>query len=398
MRMRIGNWLSRRAGVVGLVFGLVLGLGSFATAASGPHYLVTNDDVPPFFFSGVSVYTIGSGGLLKFDMQVQTGGSGAGGGYFGSNRIAVLNSGTNQCIYASNAFVGDIVGISVTTLTMGGSTSGSSTDAGTANGIGLVMNDQYLYASFTDSNTIGTFQVQPGCSLSFVNDVSVVGLQSGVIDGMAIHGNTMVATYGDGSIESFDISNGTPVSNGDKQNSSAAVSSGFATFPTSVKITKDGHYALFGDTSTSSTVEVSNLASGKLAKTVIYKLGTGISSSNILFSPDETLLYISNTQGDKLSAAFFDHSTGKLTFGCSSGSLRGYVSGWSYLASLATASETGTGGAVYAAEFGSTSAIATVNVTSANGQCTLAENAKSPVADGFSTSLLSIGTFPPPAF
>ena len=215
-----------------------------------------------------------------------------------------------------------------------------------------MMNTQYLYASFSSSNTIATFQVQSDCTLTFINDVSVVGLQSGFIDGMAISGNILVATYGDGSIESFDISNGTPVSNGDLQNSSGSLSANFATYPTSVEVTQDGHFALFGDTSTSDVVEVSDISSGKLTKTVPYNLGHGVNSSNILLSPDETLLYISNTQGDKIAAAFFNASTGKLTFGCISGSLKGYVANWSYLGSLALETNTGTGSAVYAAELG----------------------------------------------
>ena len=64
-------------------------------------------------------------------------------------------------------------GIFVSTLTVGGSAKGSPTDGGTSNGIGLAMNNQYLYASFTDSNTIGTFSVQSGCSLTFLNDTAV---------------------------------------------------------------------------------------------------------------------------------------------------------------------------------------------------------------------------------
>ena len=105
----------------------------------------------------------------------------------------------------------------VSTLTVGGNATGSPTDGGTSNGMGLAMNSQYLYATFTDSNTIGTFQVLPGCSLTFVNDISVSGLAGGIINGMAIHGNMMIATFTDGSIESFDISAGTPLSNGDEQ-------------------------------------------------------------------------------------------------------------------------------------------------------------------------------------
>jgi WD40 repeat protein len=394
MRMWLGGCLARRAAVSGLI----CALSAFAAAANSPHYLVTNDAVPPFFETGVSFYTVSATGLLTFDTQVPTGGSGAGGGYFGSNRIAVLNNGSTQCVYASEGFTGDIVGIVVSTLEIGGSASGSSTDGGTSNGIGLAINSQYIYAGFSDSNTIGTFQVQPGCSLSFINDVSVSGLQGGVINGMAINGNLLIATYGDGSIESFDISSGPPVSNGDQQNSTVATKSAFSTYPTSVKITKDGHYAIFGDTSTSNTVEVSNVASGKLSPTVSYNLSSAINSSNILFSPDETLLYVANSQGDKITAAFFDSTTGKITPGCSTGPLQGYVASWSYLASMALESNTGTGGVLYVAEFGGSSGIAMVQITSQAGKCTLKEMAGSPVSDPFSTSLLSIGTFPPPTF
>src|SRR5208283_3105052 len=160
-------------------------------------------------------------------------------------------------------------------------------------------------ASFTDDSTIGTFQVKPGCKLSFVGDTAVGGLQGGTIDGMVLHGNIMVVTYGDGSIESFDISAGTPVSNGDEQNSTG-YSHGGNTYPSGVDITQDGHYTIFGDTSVSTVVEVSDISSGKLTPTVVYRLGKGINSSNILLSPDETLLYISNNQSGTITAAFFD--------------------------------------------------------------------------------------------
>lgn len=372
-------------------------LTSFA-AAQSPHYLVTNNDMFSSSFSGVSVYTVGTGGLLEPYAQVATGGDGIQGGFFGANRLATLSNGSDQCIYMSLGFSNQIVGIDVNTLEISGRESGSPTDDGSVNGIGLIIDSQYLYASFTTSNTIATFQVQSGCTLSFVKDVSVAGLQGGFIDGMALHGNILIATYGDGSIESFDISSGTPVSNGDKQNSTSAVQSTFSTYPTSVEITQDGHYALFGDTSTSTTVEVSDISSGRLAKTVPYAVGTGINSSNIELSPDETLLYIGNTQGDSISAAFFNSITGVLSAGCQSGRLNGYVSDWSYLVSLGVETSSGTGAVVYAAEFGATSGIAMVNVTSANGKCTLTEAAGSPVLDPNSQALLSIEMYPPPSF
>ena len=63
---------------------------------------------------------------------------------------------------------------------------------------------------------------------------------------MALYGNLLVVTYGDGSIESFDVSGGLPLSNGDEQNATGYASDHF---PSGVVITPDGHYAIFGDDS-----------------------------------------------------------------------------------------------------------------------------------------------------
>ena len=99
-----------------------------------------------------------------------------------------------------------------------------------------------------------------------------------------------------------------------------------------------------------------------------------------------------------MSAAFFDKSTGKLSKGCVSGSLKGFVTDWSYVASLALGKTTGTGGVIYVAEFGAPSSIGEINVKSAGGKCTLTESSHSPVLDGNSPGLLSIGAFPPRPF
>jgi len=369
-------------------------------AAGGTPYVVANDDQSTGVFSGdgVSFYAVAGNGLLTLQKQVAMGGLGIGGGFFGANRIGVLDSGKRGCVYASEAATGDIVGIVVSTLTVGGKATGSDTDAGTSNGIGLAMNDQYLYASFTDSNTIGTFSVQPGCDLAFLNDTAVAGLQGGTINGMAVHGNLLIATYTDGSIESFDITGGTPLSNGDKQYSTATRNSQDATYPNSIDITSDGHFAIFGDTSTSIVVEVSDISSGKLSKTVAYKYTASISSSNVMLSPDETLLYVANTQGDSVTALFFDKTTGKLSRGCTSNPLRGVSTNWSYLAGLALISQTGAGGGVYVAEFGSTSGIAMVRLAVSGATCSLHEATASPFAEPNSPGLLSIGNFPPRSF
>jgi hypothetical protein len=378
---------------------LIIGILSVtsALAANAGHYLVTNDDLTGNFIQNtMTVYTIATNGQLTLAGQVDIGVTGATGGYFAANRVIALDNASNQCIFASDSATGTVASVNANTLTLVGHDKGSSDDTGLSNGVGLALNGQYLYASFSDSSNIGTFQIQSDCGLSFVGDITVNGLQGGIVDGMAVHGNILVATYGDGSIESFNLSSGVPVSNGDKQNSTGA--KGGNSYPSSIDITQDGHFAIFGDTSTATLVEVSDISSGKLTPTTAYRALASINSSNVMLSPDETLLYISNTQGDTVSAAFFDKTTGQLTRGCKSNLLKGYSSNWSYLAGLALASSSGNGGGVYVAEFGSPSGIAEVQVTSANGTCSMAEAPMSPIADPNSFGLLSIATFPPRAF
>jgi hypothetical protein len=117
-----------------------------------------------------------------------------------------------------------------------------------------------------------------------------------------------------------------------------------------------------------------------------------------MLSPDETILYIVNTQGAVVTAAFFNKNTGQITPGCTSARLRDYVQGWSYLGGLVLQQTTGNAGGVYVAEFGAPSGIAAVNLTVNGVKCTLKEASGSPVPDEYSQGLLSIGRFPPRSF
>jgi sugar lactone lactonase YvrE len=374
----------------------VLGASGVAGAAS-PHYVIANNDQAGFILANISFYNVSPTGQLKLKQTVGTFGNGISGGYFGTSRIAVLDSAKQGCVFASDAS-GDVVGIVASSLKVSGNAQGSQLDTGNSNGIGLAVNDEYLYASFTDSNTIGTFKVESGCGLTFLNDTPVAGLGGGGINGMAVHGNMLIATYTDGSIQSFDLSGGTPLSNDDEQYSTATVKSQGASYPNSIDITSDGRLAIFGDTSTSLMVEVSNISSGKLSKTFVYTSTASISSSNILLSPDESILYVSNTEGDSVTALFFDKNTGKPSAGCTSGPLRGISSNFSYLASMVLMGQTGNGGGVYVAEYGSPSWIGIVKLNVSGKKCSLQEDPTSPVEDANSPGLLSIGAFPPRSF
>jgi sugar lactone lactonase YvrE len=362
-----------------------------SSSFAASHYVVTNDDV-----SGANTVTFyhvsgsPSSPVLTEKKVVPTGGKGHGGGYFAATGVALANDGQEECVYVADSDSNDIAGIIANTQQVSGKFKGSRSDSGGLLGITLAANNSYLYASFTGTFTLATFQIQPGCTLKFVRDIDVSGFAFGSVGPMAIHGNLLVVAYGDSTIESFDISNGVPVSNGDKQLSTGSKN---GDLPSGVEITKDGHYALFGDVSGDATVEVSDISSGKLAPTVAYSLGTG-NADSIRLSPDETLLYIANNEQGTVTAAFFDKVGGTLSVGCASGLLRGFNRNWVYEGNVKTVGNSGLGGALYVAEDGSKSGIAIVQVTSDGSSCTLQEAANSPVPDSNSQSLRAFAVYP----
>jgi hypothetical protein len=356
-------------------------------------FVVTNDDLAPPFPNTATFYEVNPDGTLGGAASVETAGSGIGGGFFAAARVIVVPAANDACVYVSNAWDGDIAGIDAATHALSGPFYGSASDAGTSNGIGLAANSQYLYATFTDTTTIGTFSVQAGCNLSFVGDVFAAGLDGGVVNGMAVRGNIMVVTYGDGSIESFDISGGMPVSNGDQQYSTG---SNDDHMPNGVTITHDGHYTIFGDASTISTVEVSDISSGKLAPTIAYNLGPAWNSGSVRLSPDETLLFATNNSAGQVTAAFFDKTTGQIRPGCASGALKGFYTNFSYTGNVGFQLATGSGGVVYVPEFGNgVPLIGMLDFTQNGTACTLTESANSPVSNPEHFAyVLSIGAYP----
>jgi 6-phosphogluconolactonase (cycloisomerase 2 family) len=372
-------------------------------------YVITNEDVVYPHANKVTFFLAGGTSQapsLTLEQMVFTGGYGIAGGFFGMSRLTSLPDSGAHCLYVSDAGSGDIAGIDLQTQQATGTFPGSQNDAGTTNGIGLAMNANYLYASFTDSNTIGTFAVLPGCQLSFLSDTSAIGLNGGTINGMAVRGSVLIAAYGDGSVESFNISSGAPISNGDEQNSTGYTND-YNNLPAAVDITQDGRYAIFGDVAINAMVEVSDISSGKLTATVPYILGTGptavtpgINSSSVRLSPDESLLFVGNNQSGTISAAFFDPVSGKVSPGCISHTLKGLYTGYSFLGALATENTSGTGGVLYVAEFFPPASSIGIILVSSNGTtCALNESSNSPAFDPQTFGgVLSIWAYPPRPF
>ena len=382
---------ARQVSLSGVIVAVAL-LPSISPAQQTPQrYVVTADDETADLTNTATFYSIGLGGGLTPVATTASGGAGSAGGYFAAVRVSVLHNAQADCAFVGNGASNTVGAFVVQTQTLAGSFFGSGTDSGGTVGVGLATNDTYLYVGFGGSNTIGTFAVEPGCALAFIGDTSVLGLNGGTITGLAARGNMLVVTYGDGSIESFNISQGMPLSNGDAQNSTGSVNDHI---PNGVDITSDGHYAIFGDASTVTTIEVSDISSGKLSPTIVYNVGTAWNSAGVWLSPDETMLYISNSSGGQVTAAFFDKATGTVTRGCVSPRLNGFYNGWVYAGRVGTSLPTGTGSVLYVPEFGGPSSVGVVNVQVSNGKCTLTEASGSPVSDPSSSALISIGVYP----
>lgn len=371
-------------------------------------YVAVNEDVE-FPSTNRNSFYVAQGTQLTFQSEIMSGGYGIQGGFFGTSRITTVPSSSAPCFYVSNAGSNSIATVSTQSQQFVSTFNASATDDGSVNGIGLAANASFLYASFTNSNTIATFSIVSGCGLTFLGDVSAVGLQGGSVSGMAVNASILVVAYGDGSIQSFGVSGGMPVSNNDLQNSAGFSGGGLTSpsgnMPSGVDISRDGRFAIFGDISAAATLEVSSLASGKLAHTTAYKVGLGVDAGAIRLSPDQSLIYMANSESGTVAAAFFNASTGKITTGCTSPTLIGF-NGRPWLGSVVTRDATGTGNVLYVVEFGRdylepnhgpASEVGVLNVTSNGTSCTLTEASNSPVTL-YSPGVLSIGVYPPRAF
>lgn len=363
-----------------------------SSAESDVRYLITNNDVSP---NSATFYRIVGDRVPKQIAVVKTGGAGVFGvGNVATKRVSILDSRLGQCAFISDAGTVDVAGISIPALRATGTFKAQSTDSAPF-GMPIGNNGIFLYAGFTGSNTLATYRILRDCKLEFIQDVSATGLTGeifGRILDFSVHKNILVASFADGSIESFDISGGVPVSNGDEQFSTGQMQNG--NLPEGVDITSDGHFAIFGGTSSPPVVEVSDISSGKLEPTVVNSnLGNGGSPASIWLSPDESLLYLSNFSPSTVTATFFDKTTGAVTFGCISPTLRGP---FNFAAGLATAARTETGTILFVAE--PEVDIAIVHVHATSDKCSLEETLRSPARDENTQTLESIGVFPPRSF
>ena len=207
-------------------------------------------------------------------------------------------------------------------------------NSGNAFGIALAAGGKTLYAGYTASNTIVVWKVVwngANCLLSFATQIPAIGASGGSIDGMSESRNfrNLVVAYADGSVQSF-ITPGygiTPAC------ATPTITTGFVDgnggLAAGVDITRDGNYAIFGDASAMTEVEVIQLPIACGITTVDYGgtivasgvfLGSGVNSNNVWISPTGAYLYIANNSSGQITTArLAGPIVGGLAVGCSAG-------------------------------------------------------------------------------
>ena len=387
-------------------------------SAQSKHFVVVNDDSFPSA-NTTTIYRIGgtrSAPSLTLARTITTGGFGDGDGYLEGQQQTFVRHGTDQCLFISDAGTPDVAAINARTGTLVGNFRGSFNDSANQFGIALLpsADGRLLYAAyrpvaFAQSSSIATFQIGAGCTLTFLNDTFGFGTQGGGIEGMASHGNILVVGYGDGSLESFRISGNTLTSNHDKQNSTGFTSHNNGLGPGSVQITRDGHFAVFGDVVSNiqgqfTEIEVSDISSGKLTPTVDFgganhahdDLGTGISSNSAVLSSDEKHIYASNVLSGQVTVLNFDATTGTVSLGCISAPLQGFGATFTATGQIAAAGISPNGNDVlFVAEDGDglSSGVGILTVNFSGSSCTVSESVNSPASDPNSLTLKSLTTF-----
>jgi hypothetical protein len=403
---------------------LLLALSAFCSAAEPlakpkanspqpPTYVIVNQDQGFPYPNQVAIFLAGgtdNAPTLTLQNQTYTGGYGSYGGYFGTPRVASAPNVNTNCVYVSNSGDNTISSMVLSSQEFVGTVTGAPTDNGTPDGIGMAVNANYLYAGYGDSQSIAVFSTSPGCALTYLESLPAAGKNGGSPTGIAVNNNILVVTYGDGSVQSFDVTHGIPVPNNDLQNSLgfagpvSGLNSPLGNIPNGVDISQDGRWAIFGDTSTLSLVEVSSLfslAHTQLARSrPFYTLGTNVDAGDVHLSPDGTLLYAVNNESGTVTAAFFNTATGILTPACVSAPLQNF-NFLPWYGQIATRDTTGTGKVLYVAEFGRfidesgpPSAVGMLTVAVNGNTCTLTEAPSSPVTVPLSGAL-SLGAYPP---
>jgi hypothetical protein len=343
--------------------------------------IVTNNDIKGQ--NTVSFFKF-TGTTLKGPSSGDTLGNGIGGGFAGLNQIAL--GGTKQvlCGFVSDAGSSDITVFKVVNkvVTIVGKFSDAQ-GSGKTHGIGLAVAGSYLLAAFTTSKNIGAWQINSDCTLTFFANFKTPYAIAGMR--VAPNGKALIVGYGSGvnKVDSFSLATTGLTEHGPYPATGGAAG---------VDITADSAYAIFGDTTNSTTrVEIYPIhANGTLGKRTDFggngTLGNGKGSSNVWLSPNEQFLFVSNNSSKQVTSLGFSESPLSLSY--INITTVNNASKISSVAGMVTVLTTGNGGYLVVCEDGSPDSYLGLLQINADGSTT--EVSGSPFSDGPGPGLQSL--------
>jgi len=391
-------------------------IGLFLTLTAGRafathRYVVANNNVPGT--NTVSIYELSGntlGASLVAVTTVPTGGTGIGGGYPANVTLFPGPISQGHCVFVGDSGSGDIATMTPIHnnqhLQLVGNYNSPDGDAASAGGLGIAYSNIFIYANYTGNGNnippaIGVWELAQGCGLAFAAHLATAGINGGPIDSMVVtrRGEYLIVAYTDGSIGSYYIGNGGVKLTSQEIISGSGVGSG--AYAGSVAISRDGKWAIFGDSSASNATQIDVASIGKngvLGPTTTYggdgSLGSGLNATGIAFSPDNRFIYVVDSGSGQITTLSFDTTTGIVTYpnNCLT-NLKDYNTNWSTASQVDVIGDAGTGTGLYVSEGFLTgeSYIALLSVNSKTG-CTT-ELPHSPFTDSNGGSLQSIATF-----
>jgi 6-phosphogluconolactonase (cycloisomerase 2 family) len=264
-------------------------------------YLFTNDNV----YDGngttpnsTTALSVSATGVIKVLHTYSTGAESAGGSYFAETPVAYAETKTNNCLFVSNGGNSTISAFSIDLSdgklkTVKGSPFSYGESGRQQYGIGLATGGgTLLFAGNTAYNNISVLKISPACALKAVKTYSAPGSPDGLK--VTADGKFLISAFL-GVVDSFQIN----YSKGHLKELGPFSAQGA---PAGIEISCDGSTAYFGDAGANTQVEVFSISpQGVLAEINNFTNSHGMNSNNVILSPDESKLYVSNTMSNQIT-------------------------------------------------------------------------------------------------
>jgi hypothetical protein len=225
--MKMSFWVCVTLAVAGLL----------STCFAGTAYVVTNNDNASG--NSASIYSMNTNtGVLTHILDLPTGGTGSGGGYFATVGNGAAVTGATGCLLVNDTGSSDVASFNVNLHTFNIAKVGNFTNAAVTSfggSIAVTPNGKFLYATYATTENIGAWKVNSDCSLTFIAAYEAsVGASN--YDGIKVTPNgkdLLVAVPGFEAVEQFSID----------QTTGALNDLGFANFAGLSECISNGCYA-----------------------------------------------------------------------------------------------------------------------------------------------------------